>query len=103
MTNLEALQAALSPISYESITAEKAMLDNDIVGTAQYSKSNTASIDRTALAVLETLLSTSDVSEGDLSIKYDRSAIMKRIDMINSRLSVASASVPKITNKSHLW
>lgn len=104
MTNNEALQAVLSPISYESIVADKAMLDHDLIGTALYTKDLSGSIDQVALSVLEWLLSAPDVSEGGLSIKYNREAITQRMEMITNRLGLSGTVMgPTIQSRTNLW
>jgi hypothetical protein len=104
MTNLDAFQAVLSPISYESNVADKAMLDNDIIGADTYSKDSALSIDKAALAVLEGILSAPNISEGSFSISYDRKAVIDRINLICERSGLASSiGKPKITNKTNMW
>lgn len=81
MTNKEALVAALQ-VSVDDNTLEKALLDNDITGSAVYDKTKAADIDLCAINVLQSILATADVSEGGYSVRYDRTAIQARLQYL---------------------
>lgn len=78
MTNKEALLAVIR-FSIPDNSAEKALVDNDVDGTANYSKDAEKSIDLCAVDALQGLLSEPDVSEGGYSVKYDRKAVQDRL------------------------
>lgn len=89
MTKKEALVAALQ-ISVPDITLEKALIDNDLVGTDPYGKANELIIDTCAVTILQGLLAVPNISEGGMSVTYDRSGIEKRIQYLASKHNMTS-------------
>lgn len=73
MTIKQALIAVVSIPSVSDLLIDKALLDNDLTGSATYAKSNALSVDLAAISVLFGALQTSSVSEGgfSLSINYE--------------------------------
>jgi hypothetical protein len=72
---------------------EGALIDYDLTGSDNYEKSLSTSVRRCALSILEVLLSTADTVDGNqISIKYDRAAIQKRIDRLQAELDGESSS-----------
>lgn len=87
MTNLEALQATLG-FSLDSTSIDKALIDAGITGSSTYTVSMKTSINIVALDLLQLLLSTPDIMEGDYSVKYDRGAIEARINILSNILGI---------------
>lgn len=100
MTNKEALTASLQ-VEFPDSSIDKALIDADITGTDTYTLANTKVIDEMAIELLQGLLSTPDVSEGDMSIKYDRKAVQARVDYLMGKSG--KVSQPKVRDVSHLW
>jgi hypothetical protein len=102
MTKKEALIAALQ-ISVEDATLEKALIDNDVIGSETYTKSNATTIDLCAIEVLQGILSIPDVTEGGYSVKYDRAAVQARLTYLSIKNGVDNPSIPRITDASNRW
>lgn len=101
MTNKEALIAVLR-VSVPDNSLEKAMIDNDVSGNEQYSKSAEKSIDLCAIDVLQGLLSEPDVSEGGYSINYDRDAVKERLAYLSEKNDLVDQLKPTVKARS-LW
>lgn len=100
MTNKDRLKSLLgfaAPVN----TVEGALLDAGIDEAGDYDGSNSDDIKRAAIQVLYILLSTADTSSPEqMSIRYDRNAILKRIGAIEDELSLSV--VPRISTK-RVW
>lgn len=101
MTNKEALQAVIVEEASENLLT-KALLDYSISGDASYAASNASLVNSAAIAALQTILSLPDITEGGFSKKYDRSAIQKRIDLLQG-VQAAATAAPVIRNASNRW
>lgn len=95
MTNKDALIAVLM-VSVPGDSIEKALIDASITADDNYVTGNKQKIGECAIEILQGLLSIPDVSEGDLSIKYDRSAVQKRLGMLIEQFTPAVVGVPTI-------
>jgi hypothetical protein len=100
MTNKEALVAVIQ-ISVNDNTLEKALLDQGITSSSNYTAANTSKIDIAAIAVLEGVRSAPDISEGGFSIRYDRPAIERKIEALKHKTGLASGS--EIRDASDRW
>lgn len=102
MTNKEYLTAQLG-FAASANAVEAALTDVGITGTSTYTVAASTSIKTAAIAVLKTLLSTADVTQGvgetANAIKYDRNAILKRIAMLEGELGINN-SKPTIRGRS---
>lgn len=89
MTNKERL---ISLLGFEppKNSAEGALLDFGLVEAGTYDSSSIDSIKKAAIEVMKVLLTTADTSNAQVgfSIKYDRSAIEKRIKQLEDELEV---------------
>ena len=106
MTVKDAIISELGFAPGNSNTVEKALIDNALDGSAIYSTSLLTSVKKASLQVCRILLTTADVTnsnnQGFVSnqIKYDRSAVLKRIAQLEFDLEISSK--PYITSKS-VW
>jgi len=87
MTNKQALIAVLR-INVPDDTLEKALLDHDVDGAANYTKDNATNIDLCAIDVFAGLLAEPDVTEGGYSVKYDRKAVQERLVLLAKKHNV---------------
>lgn len=92
MTVQEALQSVLL-FEVSQTRIDKALIDGDLAGADEYTRTDKTAVDTAALNVLTDLLSAPDVSEGGLSIRYDRTAITKRIAELKTGLGISDAPV----------
>jgi len=102
MTNKEALIAALQ-LSVDDSTLEKVLIDQEVSGSATYSKDNATAIDKCAIEVLQGILSTPDVSEGGYSVKYDRGAVERRLSYLLDKNDLSNTLKPTIKDASNRW
>jgi hypothetical protein len=103
MTNRQALEAELFGIDVPANLVLKALADNELAETQDYdSIESFEAIKICAKQICEAILSTPDVSEGDMSIKYDRSAIQARLILIDASLE-SKAPIPEIRGRSNVW
>lgn len=72
--------------------------------TATYDASQMVNCKTAAVRVMEILLTTADVTNGEagLSIKFDRAAVMQRIIQLKGELDLVDESVPSVTSR-HVW
>jgi len=82
MTNLEALQSVVDIPQISILTLTKVLIDAEIDGAESYVSGNASKIYSAAAAVLRTFM-VSSVSEGGYSISFDRSAIEKKIAVLD--------------------
>ena len=102
MTKKEALIAVLQ-LSVPDITLEKAMIDKGITGSDAYTSSAEEEVDLCAIRILQGLMATPDVSEGDLSLKYDRKYIQSTLLFLAQKWKVSEildAGKPTVTGRS---
>lgn len=90
MTNKEALQAVLLGIVVEDNSLLKTLTDHAVTFNEEYTKDKRSIINVCALDILNTLLSAADFSEGDMSVKYDKSAIEMRIGRLTGAMDEAA-------------
>lgn len=103
MTNKEALQSVLGT-SVSDNMLEKALIDIDADPEAEYDKSMMESIDKCAVPILYSLLSTENISEGGYSKSFDRTAIQARLKTLAYKYNLTEYldAVPTISTK-RLW
>ena len=102
MTKKEALIGVLQ-LSVPDITLEKAMIDKGIIGSDAYTSSAEEEVDLCAIRILQGLMATPDVSEGDLSLKYDRKYIQSTLLFLAQKWKVSAiidAGKPTVTGRS---
>jgi len=98
MTIKESLIAALG-MPADDMLVDKALIDNELTGTAAYTKDMALQVENAAIDILLSLKSQPDVSEGGFSVRYDRKAIDERIAFLakkNGRDDIISANVPTV-------
>lgn len=103
MTNKERLISLLGfapPVN----SAEAAMIDQGIVPSDVYTLSVSVPIKMAAIYIMEVLLTTADTGDATsgFQIKYDRGAVLKRINLLKGELGLIDDSYPTITSKS-VW
>ncbi len=92
MTNQERL-ISLVGFSPDSKAVEGALTDAELNAGDTYSALNLVTIKKAAIGLLELLLSTPDTgNETGYYIKYDRNAILKRLDYLKSDLGLLKGS-----------
>lgn len=104
MTNLAALQSTIS-VDNENLY-KKVLIDNELSESETYTKSNAAKIDLCKAAIIEFILSESDFSEGNLSIKYDRAELAKERNRILNTQQASGAVTQNtiyLKNASDRW
>lgn len=94
MTNIEALQSELPGMVISDNTLQKALYDAGLVFNSDYLVSNRELIGSCAVSVLEKMLSAADISEGDMSVRYNKDAIAARIGAIKE--SIGTTVQPKV-------
>ena len=102
MTNKQRLISLLG-FAPSQDSVEGALLDLGIEGEETYNGTNVKLLKKAAIGILELLLTTADTTQGDPSfaIKYDRAAVLKRIDLLKGELDLLD-SVPTI-KAIHVW
>lgn len=100
MTNKEALVAALM-VSVSDNSLEKAMIDGGVTSAAQYTLSDAKAIDLCVINVLQSVLSSPNISEGGYSIEHDRPALQARLVQLQQKHGLISTG-PKVKAKS-VW
>jgi hypothetical protein len=102
MTNKEALAAVIQTDVDDNIL-DKSFLDQNVTSSDLYVAANSRSIDLCAIAVLEGLLSTPNISEGGSSVNYDRNAILNRIKSLYNKVGLTMPSGATVSDKSSVW
>lgn len=100
MTNKNALLAVVQ-VAVEDDVIEKALLDQSLNLGSTYTTTNAKAIDLAAIDVLDGILSRPDISEGGFSVRYDRTAIQKRLDALKRKQGITSG--PVIRDASNRW
>jgi hypothetical protein len=96
MTNREALTAALQ-VEFPDASIELALINSGLDGTAVYAQGNKGAVNLMALDLLRGLLTTPDITEGGMSIKYDRNAVLKRVASLEvTTETIPVAAIPKV-------
>lgn len=104
MTKKEALVASLQ-VSVPDITLEKALLDNGITGSDLYTADAAKDIDLCAVQILQGLYAVPNISEGGMSISYNREGIRSALLYLAKKHSLSdilSQYQPTVTGKS-VW
>lgn len=91
MTNREYIEAQIGFSPASTNTVEAALIDAGVTGSDTYSNAVMFTLKTAAISVLYSLLSTPDTTQGQgetaNSIKYDRTAILKRIGVLEAETS----------------
>lgn len=99
MTNKERLISLLG-YAPPSESVEGALLDEGLVSSDVYSAANLLQVKKAVLGILRILLSTADTQTGTaetgFGVRYDRSAIEKRIESLEDELGITIGK-PRIT------
>lgn len=73
---------------------EGALTDAGITADGNYTTANTVALKTAAVSTLQSLLTTPDITQGTgettFATKYDRSAILKRIAMLEDQLGISA-------------
>lgn len=86
-------------------TIDLVLINSDLIGTEQYSKALSESIEKAAIEVLQASVSAPDISEGGYSIRYDRNAIQSRLLFLarkHNRTDILKELTPTISSPS-VW
>lgn len=80
---------------------------NGISGSEIFTPEMYKSIQKTIVAIIPKLLLMSEISEGDLTIKWNIEGVKAYYSMLCKELGIEdklnTANVPTITNRSNLW
>jgi hypothetical protein len=99
MTNKERLKSLLG-FAAPAHTVEGALLDAGIDEAGEYDGSNSVDIKKAAIQVLYILLSTADTTTPEqMSIRYDRNAIQRRIAAIEDELGLSAVATIRAIHK----
>ena len=104
MTKKEALVAVLQ-ISVPDLTLEKTMIDNAITGADAYSVADEKGIDLCAVVILQGLMSVPNITEGGMSVTYDRNGLHSRLLSLAKKhdlTDILNQYKPTVTGKS-VW
>jgi hypothetical protein len=88
MTTLEALQSQIEYTNANLMT--KALVDQGIAGTETYSATYTRAVDLACADICQYLLSHPDLSEGGLSVSYDKTALAALRDRLLAKHGVTT-------------
>lgn len=100
MTNSERLISlcGFSPANVNAISGE--LLDAGIDGAATYTADNMVPVKTAALKLMELLLTTADVrNENGYDIKFDRNAVMARVNQLKNELGLIDTALPFVTSR----
>jgi len=100
MTNKERLLAFLG-FQPEANAAEAVLADVELLPTDTYQTSNLSKVRLAAISLIETLLTTPNVSNSTTgySVSYDRSAIERRLSILKMDAGLISGPTIKAVNK----
>lgn len=79
MTNLEAVKGEIAPFTADKLQIEKALTDNNLLGTTTYSITNSKAIAKVSIIVLTSFLALASESEGNFSQSYDKAGLLSKI------------------------
>lgn len=60
-------------------------------------------LDQVLLAVVSRILLTPDVTEGGMSLKWDRAGVRVYQGILQARLGIVPAGAPTVSDRSNLW
>lgn len=99
MTIKEALKSTIN-YPLPDLTLDKALIDADIDGTADYTKADTKGVDLCAAGLLFTLLTSADIKEGDYSLTLpSRNTLLLIYSALVKKWGQPDLLVPKPTVK----
>lgn len=96
MTNKEALVAEIQTDLPADNTLVKALMDAGLMGGDQYTPDNASKLGKAAVDVLSGLLFGS-VSEGGLTLSFDRKAVEARLSYLSGKYQISGYG-PTITS-----
>jgi hypothetical protein len=101
----EVIKSRLAQYSLELSTVEMdaIIVDADLDGSVLYTKAQTTPVKMAMIMALSTVLAKPDVTEGDMSIKWDRSAVQVYLNQLLEETGVTSSSQPTVTDRSNVW
>jgi hypothetical protein len=102
MTNKEALIAVIQ-VSVDDNSLIKALLDQGISDSSDYTSSESTQINKAAIDVLEGLLSRPNISDGGFSETFDRGAVQARLTALYKKVGLTLTSTPVVKNASNKW
>lgn len=102
MTNREAV-LAVAGTSVSDNSIDKALTDIGLTPSGYYTLTNASKIDLATIEVLKSIIATADISEGGYSIKYDRSAILKRITELGIKNGLPEYTARPTVRSVNVW
>lgn len=103
MTIKEALTSTVS-FSLPANRIEKALIDSELIGTADYAKTDEKAIDMCMAGLLLTLMTSADVTEDDVSVKLPgREFIMKARQALIDKWAVAVVVKTATVTQRNYW
>lgn len=107
MTNKDRVLSLIgfAPANDNSIDGE--LLDLGISGTATYDVTQSVAVKTAAIRVMELILTTADTTNENgsgftNSLKFDRNAVLARINQLKNELGLVDTALPYITSRS-VW
>ncbi|AUD00939.1 DUF6706 family protein [Spirosoma pollinicola] len=94
---------AVYSIELTPVRLDTLLVDQDLNGPDTYSKAQSAAVKTALLSVLTDLLAMPDVTEGGMSLKWDRSAVQVYCNQLRSDLGLTATSEPSVVDRSNLW
>lgn len=103
MTNRERLISLLGFAPANQNALEGALIDLAIDGNLPYDGSNQVLLKKAAIQVMELLLTTADTqNENQYQIKFDREAVLARINLLKGEIGLIDDTQPYITHR-NVW
>lgn len=108
MTVQEYISAELARLNLKlsDDTIQAKLIDFNLAGSDDYSTSNSTYAKWLIVDVIPEILAMPDISEDSLSIKYDRSAVMKYCSLLAGKIGVPdpfASNDSLVYNASGLW
>lgn len=79
------------------------LVDHDLNGDDTYSKSHVQSVKRALLSEVAALLAKPDVTEGGMSLKWDRASVEKYCNQLKQELGMVDSDGPTIKDITDRW
>jgi hypothetical protein len=90
MTNIEALQRMLPGMVIDTGTLDLVLTNAGLVFNSDYDIGNKVAMELCAIEVLQMMQSAADISEGDMSVRYNKDAIAARIASLQQSAGLTS-------------
>jgi len=104
MTIKEALSLSVKSLGVDPLLIDKALIDSDIDGAAEYTPDAKLKVYAVEYELLSSPVFVESISEGGYTIKYNNSGIGTRLSFLAKALGLeVPGEQPVIRDASHLW